>query len=66
MGIELASALLKLYPQQFHLEKMIDILANQAVYDALGHGEDPHRIALDWQDDLANFEKVRERYFIYK
>jgi uncharacterized protein YbbC (DUF1343 family)/CubicO group peptidase (beta-lactamase class C family) len=66
LGIELASALSKLYPQQFHMEKMIDILANQAVYDALAHGEDPHRIALDWQDDLANFEKVRERHLIYK
>jgi len=66
LGIELASALLKLYPQQFHMEKMIDILANQAVYDALMRGEDPHRISLDWQDDLANFEKVRDRYLIYK
>jgi uncharacterized protein YbbC (DUF1343 family)/CubicO group peptidase (beta-lactamase class C family) len=66
LGIELASALLKLYPQQFHVEKMTDILANPAVYDALTHGEDPHRIALDWQDDLANFARVRERYLIYK
>jgi uncharacterized protein YbbC (DUF1343 family)/CubicO group peptidase (beta-lactamase class C family) len=66
LGLELAAALSKLYPQQFHVEKMIDILANQAVYDALAHGEDPHRIALDWQDDLANFGKVRERYLIYK
>lgn len=66
LGIELAAALLKLYPQQFHMEKMIDILANQAVYDALAHGEDPHRISLDWQDDLQNFEKLRERYLTYK
>jgi len=65
-GIELASALLKLYPQQFHVERMMDILANQEVYGALTNGEDPHRIALDWRDDLANFEKVRERYLIYK
>jgi hypothetical protein len=45
---------------------MMDILANQEVYGALTNGEDPHRIALDWRDDLANFEKVRERYLIYK
>jgi uncharacterized protein YbbC (DUF1343 family) len=66
LGIELASALAKLYPQQFHMEKMIDILANQNVYDALAHGEDPHRIALDWQDELQAFEKVRAKYLIYK
>lgn len=66
LGIELAAALEKLYPQQFHIEKMMDILANQTVYDALTRGEDPHRIALDWQDDLQLFEKLRTQYLIYK
>jgi uncharacterized protein YbbC (DUF1343 family) len=66
LGIELASALLKLYPQQFHVEKMIDILANKNVYDAITRGEDAHRIALDWQDELRKFEQVREKYLIYK
>ena len=66
LGMELAAALTKLYPQQFHLEKMIDILANQAVYNALAHGQDPHRIALDWQDELRSFQQVRERYLLYK
>jgi uncharacterized protein YbbC (DUF1343 family)/CubicO group peptidase (beta-lactamase class C family) len=66
LGIELAAALLKLYPEQFHIEKMVDILANQAVYDAIVHGQDPHRIALDWQDDLQKFERKRDQYLIYK
>lgn len=66
LGIELASALLKLYPEQFHAEKMMDILANQAVYDAIAKGEDPHRIALDWQDDLLKFQQLRQKYLLYK
>jgi uncharacterized protein YbbC (DUF1343 family)/CubicO group peptidase (beta-lactamase class C family) len=66
LGLDLAAALQKLYPEQFHIEKMVDILANQAVYEALTRGEDPRRIALDWQDDLNKFEKLRERYLIYK
>ncbi len=66
LGIELAAALLRLYPQQFHIEKMLEILASQSVYDALARGEDPRRIALDWQDDIAKFQKTRERYLIYK
>ncbi len=66
LGIELASALAKLYPEQFHMEKIIDILASQAVYNALTRGEDPRRIALDWQDDLLKFQQLRERYLIYK
>lgn len=65
-GIELAAALLKLYPQQYHVEKILDILASKAVYDELARGEDPHRIDLDWQGDLMKFEKIREKYLIYK
>lgn len=66
LGIELASALRKLYPQQWQLEKMMDILVNQAVFDAIGKGQDPHRIAQDWQERLQQFELVREKYLIYK
>jgi hypothetical protein len=66
LGIELAAALLKLYPQQFHIEKMIDILANQAVYEAIVDGQDPHRIALDWHNDLEKFEQTKQQYVIYK
>ncbi len=66
MGIELATALIKLYPEQYHVEKILDILASKAVYDELVRGEDPHRIDLDWQADLQKFEKIRERYLIYK
>jgi uncharacterized protein YbbC (DUF1343 family) len=66
LGIELASALLKLYPEQFRAEKMIDILASQAVYNAIAKGEDPRRIALDWQDDILKFQQLRQKYLIYK
>jgi uncharacterized protein YbbC (DUF1343 family)/CubicO group peptidase (beta-lactamase class C family) len=66
LGIELAAALTKLYPEQFHMEKMIDILANGRVYEALEHGEDPHRIALDWHEDLKAFGQIRDHYLLYK
>ncbi|MCU1271037.1 MAG: hypothetical protein JWN74_2331 [Acidobacteriaceae bacterium] len=66
LGIELASALLKLYPEQYHIEKIMEILANKAVYDALLRGEDPHRIDLEWQDELLKFQQTRERYLIYR
>jgi uncharacterized protein YbbC (DUF1343 family) len=66
LGIELASALHKLYPQQFHMEKMMDLLVNQAVYDAIAKGEDPRRIAQDWQEGLDKFQPGRQKYLIYK
>jgi uncharacterized protein YbbC (DUF1343 family)/CubicO group peptidase (beta-lactamase class C family) len=65
LGIELASALNKLYPEQFHVEKMQTILANQGVYDAITRGEDPRRIAEDWQDALEKFELLRKKYLLY-
>jgi uncharacterized protein YbbC (DUF1343 family)/CubicO group peptidase (beta-lactamase class C family) len=66
LGIEIASALHKLYPDQFQLEKMTSLLLNQAVYDAIAKGQDPRRIALDWQEALDKFQQIRQKYLIYK
>jgi uncharacterized protein YbbC (DUF1343 family) len=66
LGIELASALHKLYSEQFHTEKMTELLVNQAVYDAIVKGEDARRIAQDWQKDLDRFQQVRQKYLLYK
>ena len=66
LGVELASALRRLYPQDFHLEKISDLLLNQAVYDAIAQGQDPRRIAQDWQDALETFLPIRQKYLIYK
>jgi uncharacterized protein YbbC (DUF1343 family) len=66
MGIELASALRKLYPHEWQLERMMEILVNQSVYDAIGKGQDPRRILQDWQARLRQFETVREQYLLYK
>jgi uncharacterized protein YbbC (DUF1343 family)/CubicO group peptidase (beta-lactamase class C family) len=66
LGIELAAALHKLYPNDFKLEKMTDLLVNQSVFDAILAGEDPRRIAEDWQDRLTEFLQLREKYLLYK
>jgi uncharacterized protein YbbC (DUF1343 family) len=66
LGVELASALHKLYPDQFHMERMLDLLVNQPVYDAIAAEEDPRRIAADWQERLEKFQQMRQKYLIYK
>ncbi|MFL6308351.1 MAG: exo-beta-N-acetylmuramidase NamZ domain-containing protein, partial [Candidatus Sulfotelmatobacter sp.] len=66
MGMELAAALLKLYPSNWKIEKMQQLLVNQGVYDALATGQDPRRISQDWREELQKFQKVREKYLIYK
>jgi uncharacterized protein YbbC (DUF1343 family)/CubicO group peptidase (beta-lactamase class C family) len=65
LGIELAAALRKLYPADFKLERMAELLVNQAVYDALVAGKDPRRIAQDWQEELEKFEQLRKKYLLY-
>lgn len=66
LGIELASALRKLYPDQFRMERMIELVVNRSVYDAIFEGQDPRRIAQDWQERLEAFEQLRQKYLIYK
>ena len=66
LGIELASALHKLYPNDFKMERMADLLVNRAVFEAIEAGEDPRRIAEDWQERLEGFVRLREKYLLYK
>jgi uncharacterized protein YbbC (DUF1343 family) len=66
LGIELASALHKLYPEQYHMERLIELLGNQSVYDAIASGQDPRRITEDWREPLEKFLQVRQKYLIYK
>jgi uncharacterized protein YbbC (DUF1343 family) len=66
MGIELASALYKLYPKDFKLERIKDLLVNQSVFEALQAGTDPRRIAQDWRQRTQQFEELRQKYLLYK
>jgi uncharacterized protein YbbC (DUF1343 family) len=66
LGIELAAALHKLYPNDFKVQRIAELLANQAVFDAILAGEDPRRMAEDWQEGLEEFVRLREKYLLYK
>ncbi len=66
LGIELASALHTLYPADFKLERMSDLLVNQEVLHAMGAGEDPRRIVEEWQERLKKFNVMREKYLLYR
>jgi uncharacterized protein YbbC (DUF1343 family) len=66
LGIELAGALQKLYSDHWHLDKMLGLLANQDVFDALARGDDPRNIAQSWQADLQKFRELRAKYLLYR
>ena len=65
LGIELASALRKLYPNEFDISKMILLVNNRRVMDAIAAGADPRNIADDWHEELEKFEQVRKKYLLY-
>ena len=65
MALEIAAALHRLYPQQFHLEKIIEPLGSQATLERLERGDDPARIIAGWSGDLDKFRAMRARYLLY-
>lgn len=65
MGIEIAAALRKLYPKQFDPGKLL-LVGNAATVKLLEQGAKPEEIVRSWSDDLAAFEAMRRKYFLYK
>ena len=65
LGVEIASALHRFYPEQFAVQKMNTLLANHAVLDAITSGEDPERIAESWRADVEAFEQRRQSALLY-
>ena len=66
LGVELASGLNKLYPKDFKMERMRELLVNQGAYDALAAGQDPRRVAEGWRAAIGKFNDVRAKYLLYK
>lgn len=65
VGIEIASMLYKLYPNQFHLDSIEHLLVNQAALDAIHNHVDPQTIAESWRPAIQQFEERRKAYLLY-
>ncbi len=65
MGIEIASALAKLYPDKFDAAKIIELVGNAETVRRLKDGDLPSAIAASWSGDLAAFRKMRAKYLLY-
>jgi uncharacterized protein YbbC (DUF1343 family) len=65
MGIEIASALGKLYPGKFEAAKIIFLVGDAATIKQLEGGGDPTAIAASWNKDLETFGRVRAKYTFY-
>jgi SSS family transporter len=65
LGIEILSALHRLYPTQFQLEKAARLIANRVTFDALKRGDDPREIARAWNPSLVQFLEARKPFLLY-
>lgn len=65
LGIEIASALYRLYPAQFELAKTLWAVGSRATVDAIRRGDDPRLIAQSWQPQMNSFLKMRAKYLLY-
>jgi uncharacterized protein YbbC (DUF1343 family)/CubicO group peptidase (beta-lactamase class C family) len=65
LGIEIASALHSLYPQQFELKSLDGLMLNKATMDAISAGQDPRRVWMDWVEAIEQFKSIRAKYLLY-
>ncbi len=65
LGIEIASALHRLYPMDFEIDKTLGLIGSREVLQAIRDGQDPTSIAQNWQGRLDDFCKLRSKYLLY-
>jgi uncharacterized protein YbbC (DUF1343 family) len=66
VGLEIASLLKQMYPQNFDVTKTITLLGNDETVQKLQAGASAAEIVSSWQPVLADYDKTRRRYFLYK
>ncbi len=65
MGVELASALWKLFPQNFELNQTLRLIGARWVVHQIQSGVDPRYIQYEWQRPLQQFRRLRAQYLLY-
>ena len=65
MGLEIAEILEKKYPTHVDLAKTVDLLGNDETVRQLQSGTAPEEIVAGWGKDLAAFDAVRRKYYMY-
>ena len=65
LGVEITSALYRLYPDKFRLGDTLGMIGKRSVLSAIRDGEDPRAIVSSWQDPLDRFMQMRAKYLLY-
>ena len=65
LGIEIASALHSLHPEQFDMTKLDRLMLNDRTMQAISAGQDPRRVWMNWIDEIEAFKTIRAKYLLY-
>jgi SSS family transporter len=65
LGIELMSAIRRLYPKQFNLDRADTLIRSVNTILAIKNNDDPKKIVQSWQPDLDAFKARRTQYLLY-
>jgi uncharacterized protein YbbC (DUF1343 family) len=65
LGLEVASALHRLYPDKYRLEDERDLLGSETTLNQILAGEDPTGIVKTWQAGEKYWRQLRRRYLLY-
>jgi len=66
LGVEIAAALVKLYPEKLSLEANARLIGSRRTLEALARGDEPASIHQADQDGLAEFLAAREEFLLYR
>ncbi|HKW01095.1 MAG TPA: exo-beta-N-acetylmuramidase NamZ domain-containing protein [Vicinamibacterales bacterium] len=65
LGVEIASALYKLFPTQFRIDSALRLFGSSDSLTRIKSGEDPAAIAATWAADEARWRLLRAKYLLY-
>lgn len=65
VGVEIASALLKLFPGKFEIDSATRLFGSAAGLTRLKSGDDPAAIASSWSGAEARWRLLRAKYLLY-
>ena len=66
LGLEIAAALMRLYPGKLPLDANRHLIGSEAVMEALAAGRDPRQIEQIEEEKLSDFLRLREKYLLYR
>lgn len=65
LGIEIAAALYRRYPEVFKLERILALVGTRQVLQAIKQDQDPRSVRESWTISLLSFQRLRSKYLLY-